>query len=129
MPAWQFSKKRDKSAPLRFLKKPLKRYGEAEAIFTDGLRFYPAAMSEIGNFDRRKVSCWLNNRAENSHLPFRRREHAMSRFRRMKSLQTSVSVHASLHNNFNCERHLIVRQTNKLPPLGRAGRAAVAASD
>ena len=43
---------------------------------------------------------WLNIRVENSHLPFRRREQAMPRFRRMKSLQKFVSVHASLHNHF-----------------------------
>jgi putative transposase len=54
---------------------------------------------------------WLNNRAENSHLPFRRRERAMQRFRRMKSLQKFVAVHASLHNHFNQERHLVDRQT------------------
>ena len=37
----------------------------------------------------------LNNRAENSHLPFRRRERAMSRFRSMRSLQKFVSIHSS----------------------------------
>lgn len=54
---------------------------------------------------------WLNNRAENSHLPFRRRERAKQRFRRMKSLQKFASVHASFHNHFNQERHLVDRQT------------------
>jgi transposase-like protein len=44
-------------------------------------------MSEIGNEHRREVGRHLNNRVENSHLPFRRRERAMSRFRRMRSLQ------------------------------------------
>jgi putative transposase len=57
---------------------------------------------------------WLNNRAENSHLLFRRRERVMLRFRRMKSLQKFVSVHASLHNHFNQERHLVDRQTYKI---------------
>jgi putative transposase len=56
---------------------------------------------------------WLNNRAENSHLPFRRRERAMLRFRQMKSLQKFASAHASLHNQFNSERHLVDRQTYK----------------
>lgn len=56
----------------------------------------------------------LNNRSENSHPPFRRRERAMQRFRRMKSLQKFVSVHAAFHNHFNQDRHLVDRQTYKL---------------
>ena len=108
------TKKRDKSAAVAFLKKALKRHGRAAAIVTDGLRSYPAAMRALGNLDRREMGRWKNNRAENSHLPFRRRERAMLRFRRMKSLQKFASVHASLHNHFNSERHLVDRQTYKL---------------
>ena len=108
------TKKRDKSAALAFMKKALKRHGRAETIVTDGLRSYPAAMREMGNLDRREMGRWLNNRAENSHLPFRRREQAMLRFRQMKSLQKFASVHASLHNHFNQERHLVDRQTYKI---------------
>ena len=108
------TKKRDKAAALAFLKKTLKRHGRAESIVTDGLRSYPAAMRQLGNADRREVGRWLNNRAENSHLPFRRRERAMQRFRRMKSLQKFASVHASFHNHFSQERHLVDRQTYKL---------------
>ena len=80
----------------------------------DGLRSYPAAMRQMGNLARREMGQWLNNRAENSHLPFRRRERSMLRFRRMKKLQKFVSVHASIHNHFNSERHLVDRQTFKL---------------
>ena len=105
------TKKRDKSAALKFLKKALKRHGRTETIVTDGLRSYPAAMRALGNLDRREMGRWLNNRAENSHLPFRRRERAMLRFRRMKTLQKFASVHAGLHNHFNSERHLVDRQT------------------
>jgi putative transposase len=108
------TKKRDKSAALAFLKKALKRHGRAEVIVTDGMRSYPAAMRELGNLERREMGRWLNNRAENSHLPFRRRERAMQRFRRMKSLQKFASVHASFHNHFSQERHLVDRQTYKL---------------
>ena len=107
------SKKRDKSAALRFMKKALKRHGPADTIVTDGLRSYPAAMKELGNLGRREMGRYLNNRAENSHLPFRRRERAMQRFRQMKSLQKFASVHASFHNHFNSERHLVDRQTFK----------------
>jgi len=107
------TKKRDKSAALRFLKKALKRHGRAEKIVTDGLKSYPAAMRDLGNLDRRIMGQWKNNRAENSHLPFRRREHAMLKFRQMETLQKFVSVHASVYNHFNSERHLIDRQTYK----------------
>jgi putative transposase len=107
------TRKRDKSAALTFMKKALKRHGKAEHIVTDGLRSYPAAMKELGNQDRREVGRWLNNRAENSHLPFRRRERAMQRFRQMKSLQKFASVHASISNHFNSERHLVDRETFK----------------
>lgn len=107
------TKKRDKAAALAFMKKALKRHGRAEKIVTDGLKSYPAAMRELGNIDRQEVGRWANNRAENSHLPFRRREPAMLRFRQMKTLQKFASVHASFHNHFNSERHLISRETYK----------------
>jgi len=107
------TRKRDKSAALRFFKKTLKRHGRTEAIVTDGLKSYRAAIRELGNLERREMGRWLNNRAENSHLPFRRRERAMLRFRQMKSLQKFASVHANVHNHFNLERHLVDRQTYK----------------
>jgi putative transposase len=81
---------------------------------TDNLRSYGAAMKEIGNVERQETGRWLNNRAENSHPPFRRRERAMLRFRRMRTLQKFVAVHASVHNHFNAERHLYSRNDFKL---------------
>ena len=104
---------RDKAAALAFLKKALKRHGSPEAITTDGMRSYKAAVSELGNADKQEVGRWANNRAENSHLPFGRRERAMLRFRQMKSLQKFASVHANVHKHFNLERDLIDRQTYK----------------
>jgi putative transposase len=107
------TKTRDKKAALAFMKKALTRHGSPQTIVTDGLRSYPAAMRGLGNLDRREMGRWLNNRVENSHLPFRRRERAMLRFRQMKSLQKFASVHANVHNHFNLERHLVDRQTYK----------------
>ena len=107
------TKERDKAAALKFMKKALKRHGSPEAITTDGLRSYKAAMTELGNAGKQEVGRWANNRVENSHLSFRRRERAMLRFRRMKSLQKFASVHANVHNHFNQERHLVDRQTYK----------------
>ena len=108
------TKKRDRKAALKFLKKAMKRYGNPLEIVTDRLRSYRAAMKEIGNEARQQTGRWLNNRAENSHQPFRRREQAMAKFRNAKSLQNFASIHSSLHNHFNLERHLYNRQVFKL---------------
>ena len=71
-------------------------------------------MNEIGvAAERHEVGGRLNNRAENSHQPFRRRERAMQRFRSPKTLQKFSSVHAQVHNQFNQERHLVTRQVYK----------------
>ncbi|MEM9287257.1 MAG: IS6 family transposase [Pseudomonadota bacterium] len=107
------TKKRNKSTALTFLKKAMKRYGNPRTIVTDKLKSYGAAMREIGNKQRQETGRHLNNRAENSHLPFRRRERAMQRFRRMHNLQKFASMHASLYNHFNGDRHLNSRQNFK----------------
>ena len=108
------TKKRDRRAALRFLKKAMKRYGPPQVIVTDRLRSYRAAMREIGNQARQKTGRWLNNRAENSHQPFRRRERAMARFRSPATLQKFASIHSSIHNHFNQERHRYCRHDFKL---------------
>ena len=108
------TKRRDREAALTFLKKIMKRYGKPRAIVTDSLRSYRAAMKIIGNERTQEVGRWKNNRCENSHLPFRRREYAMLKFRRMRSLQKFVSIHASVFNHFNKERHLNSRETYKV---------------
>lgn len=108
------TKKRDRKAALRFLKKTMKRYGRPEVVVTDRLRSYRAAMNVIGNAERQETGRWLNNRTENSHQPFRRRERAMAKFRSVKSLQKFVSTHSSVHNHFTQERHLYSRQNFKL---------------
>ena len=64
-------------------------------------------MNEIGVADRQEVGPQLNNRAENSHQPFRRRERAMQRFRSKRTLQKFSSAHVQVHNHFNQERHLL----------------------
>ena len=77
------------------------------------MRSYGEALRELGIRDRQETGRWANNRAENSHLPFRRRERAMLRVRRMRTLQTFASVHASVFNRFNQERRLSSRQIFK----------------
>jgi len=108
------TKRRDRKAALKFLRKSMKRFGKTEVIVTDKLRSYGAAMRVIGNDNRQEIGRWLNNRAENSHLPFRRRERAMLRFRQMRCLQKFAAVYSSVHNHFNQERHLYSRDNFKL---------------
>lgn len=96
-----------------FMKKLMKRHGRARAITTDGLRSYKAAMKDLGNTAKQEIGRWANNRVENSHLPFRRRERGMLKFRQMMTLQKFSSVHAAFHNHFNQDRHLISRETYK----------------
>jgi putative transposase len=71
-------------------------------------------MKVIGNVDKQETGRWLNNCAENSHQPFRRRKRVMLRFRRIRTLKKFVAVHASVHNHFNAERHLNNRSNFKL---------------
>lgn len=107
------TKRRDRKAALRFLRKTMKRYGNPDVVVTDRLRSYRAAMNVIGNPGRQETGRWLNNRAENSHLPFRRKKRAMSKFRSFETLQKFVSTHSSVHNHFSHERHLNRRETFK----------------
>jgi putative transposase len=107
-------KRRDRKAAFKFLRKTMKRHARAHVFVTDKLRFYGAVMKVIGNVDKQKTGRRLNNRAENSHQSFRRRERAMLRFRRMRTLQNFAAVHISVHNDFNAERHLYSRSDFKL---------------
>lgn len=114
------TKNRDKQAALKFLKKSIRRYGRTEKFVTDNLRSFGAALKEIGAADRQDTGRWLNNRAENSHLPFRRRERAMLRFLRMRTLKKFAAIHASVSNHFNQDRCLSSRdifRTNRAAAL------------
>jgi len=119
------SKTRDKAPALKFIKKALKQHhGRPRAIVTGGLRSYRAALPDIGAGEQQETGCWRNNRAENSHLPFRRRERAMNWFRMMETLQKFSAVHARVHNLFSEERKLVSRDMYKERRLRRAGRVA-----
>ena len=112
------TKRRDKRAALKLLRKLMKRHGPPREIVTDRLPSYGAALKALGAQHLHETGRWLNNRAENSHLPLRRRERAMLRFRRMRSLQIFAAVHASVSNHFNQDRSISPR------PIFKAGRAA-----
>ena len=107
------TKRRDRNAALKFLKRAMQRYGRPKVVVTDRLRSYRVGMKVIGNERRQECGRWLDNRAENSHQTFRQREDAMATFRGIKTLGKFASVHASIHNHFNHDRHLNRRDTFK----------------
>ncbi|MEM7445719.1 MAG: IS6 family transposase [Pseudomonadota bacterium] len=107
------TKHRDRKAALQFMKRTMKRCGRPRSNVTDRLRSYRAAMRIISVIRRHECGRWNNNRAENSHLPFRRRERAMAKFRDIKTLQKFAADHASIHNHFNQDRHLNCRNVFK----------------
>jgi putative transposase len=107
------TKTRNRKAAMKFLRKAMKRYGQPDVFVTDRLRSYRAALTDVGMAKRQQTGRWINNRAENSHQPLRRREQAMQRFRQTRSLQKFAAVHSSVHNHFNQERHLYSRENFK----------------
>jgi len=118
---------RDKAAALKFIKKAMRRHGRTKAIVTDRLRSYGAALKEIGAAKLQHTGRQLNNRAENCHLPFRRRERAMQRFRRMKTLQKFASVHASASTIISARNAISSAAKNTerdAPPPWRSGRSS-----
>ena len=84
------------------------------------MRSYGAALKDLGRDDDREMGQWGNNRAENSHLPFRSRERAMLRFRRMQTLQKFASVHGSIYNHFTprCCQGFKARLSDRDPVRG-----------
>ena len=62
------TKKRDKKAALKFMKKAMRRYGTPNEIVTCKLRSYSAAASELGCSERQVTKRWANNRVENSQF-------------------------------------------------------------
>jgi len=100
------TKTRDRRAALVFLRRAVKPHGLPRTIVIDRLRSDRAALSNLGIGGRQETARWLNNRAENSHQLFRRRERSMQRFRGAATLQKFVSIHATTRNHFNLDRHL-----------------------
>src|SRR5277367_4206358 len=104
-------RRRDKTA-VKLMRKLLKKHGFAPDVpVTDQLRSYAAAKSELRLTARHEQGLRRNNRAENSHLPVRRRERKMQRFKSPRSAQRFLSVHAAVQNAFNVQRHLVSRDT------------------
>src|SRR5580704_1610899 len=105
-------RRRDAKAATKLMRKLLRKQGFApKTLVTDRLRSYGAAKMHLGLSARHEQGLRKNNRAENSHLPVRRRERKMQRFKSPGSAQRFLSIHAVVHNSFNVQRHLVSRNT------------------
>jgi putative transposase len=97
--------RRNKAAALRLMRKLLKGQGTTPRVLvTDKLRSYSAAKAELMPGVEHRSHKGLNNRAENSHLPLRRRERRMMRFKSARQCQRFVSVHGQVANLFQLHR-------------------------
>jgi transposase-like protein len=125
-------KRRNTKAAMRLFRKLLKNTGVLpESIHTDRLASYRAAARELGISRRHRPGMMIgNNRAENSHLPIRRRERKQQKFKSQTSAQRFLATHAAVYNTFNFQRHMIRRSTLRLfrAEAGRTWMAATAAA-
>src|ERR1700686_4043680 len=107
--------RRNKRAALKLMRKLLKKYAFVpERLVTDDLRSYSAAVHVIGIEHCHERGRWMNNRAENSHQPTRRRERKMQRFKSAGSAQKFLSTHAAVYNTFNVQRYLTSAQSDRV---------------
>lgn len=107
--------KRNTTSARKFLRKAMKRRRTTPmTIVSDKWRPTAAAIRVTVPSAKHVTGKRLNNRAENSHQPTRRRERKQQRFKSPKSAQQFLSIHAAVYNHFNIERHLISRKTMRL---------------
>ena len=104
------SKRRNKRAALKFLRKSLKNHEPPQQIVTDKLGSYRAALRELNLEHIQETRRYKNNQVENSHLHFRRREKMMNRFRSMHSLEKFTAIQSQFQNHFNHQRHIEKRE-------------------
>ena len=102
------TKRRNKEAAKRFFCKLLKELDyEPRVIITDKLRSYAAALREVLPHVEHRQHKGLNNRAENSHRPTRRREKVMQRFKSMAHVHQFLTPFGLIYEHFQPKRHLL----------------------
>ena len=105
-------KRRNKRVALKLMRKLLRNQGvRPTRIVTDKLKSYGAALRDLRLAPLHETGHRRNNRAESSHVPIRRRERKMQRFKSQRSAQIFLSTHGPIYNLFNVHRHLISRRT------------------
>lgn len=82
-------------------------------VVTDKLRSYGAAKREVLPRVEHRQSRYLNNRAEVSHQPTRRRERQVRRFKSARHAQRFLSVHCRIHNHFQLRRHRVTANEHR----------------
>jgi len=108
-------KRRNKRAALKLMRKLLRNQGVRPIrIVTDKLKSYGAAFRDLRLGHLHDTGHRLNNRAESSHVPIRRRERKMQRFKSHRSAQRFLSTYGQIYNLFNVQRHLISRNTLRI---------------
>ena len=108
-------RRRDRRAAVKLMRKLLRKQGFVPTrVTTDKLPSYGAALRELHLTCRHEQGLRMNNRAENSHQVVRRRERKMQRFKSAASAQRFLSMHATVHNVFNLQRHLVSRSTLRI---------------
>jgi len=102
--------RRNTKAALKLMRKLMKKQGFAPSqIVTDKLRSYHKAFQILGLTAEHIDNKRSNNRSENSHLPVRRRERKMQKFKSPGSAQRFLNIHSATYNSFYVQRHLINR--------------------
>ena len=97
--------RRDRKAAKRLLRKLMKKGAMAPRVLvTDKLGSYGAARRDMGLRIEHRQHKGLNNRAENSHQPTRRRERQMKRFKSARQAQRFLSAHDQINNLFHLRR-------------------------
>ncbi len=103
------TKRRNKCAALKVLRKLIKNHGKPKQIVTDKLPSYGAALRDLNMKYLQVTKQYKNNQVENSHLHFRRQEKIMNKFRLARSLQKFTAIQSQFQNHFNHQRHLETR--------------------
>jgi putative transposase len=100
--------RRDQQAAERFLRQVVDGAGcEPRVAITDKLASYPPAIRRVLPNSEHRRHKRLNNRAENSHLPTRKRERILQRFKSAEHAQRFLRPFSAVSNHFRPRRHLL----------------------